>query len=146
MRLSILESLCPNYLRCSIYSTGEDRRWWCWKYIFIKCRRYFEQKFSGIDGVKNKFYRVSMTRINACTGIFGGAKIWKGIWLYIRKKINGKCGVNWNGFFIYLYFSKKFELESRHSRTVIESQFYKFLFSREIPYFFPVFIIYFIPY
>lgn len=89
--------------------------------IFSQCRQhlYSEREFSGIDGVKNIFYQVSMTRINACTEIFGGAEIWRGMIVYEKNKWKMWSELKWI-FHISMFFEKKFELEfTRHSRLLI---------------------------
>lgn len=117
----MLESLCPSYsLRCLIYpKIGEDR--WCWKYIFTKCRRHFDPRnFLGSMVLKINFIERRWLVDKCMRGDFWRCGDMKRNVIVYTKKINGKCGVNWNGFFIYLYiFRKKFELESRHSRLLI---------------------------
>lgn len=143
----MLESLCPSYsLRCLIYpKIGEDR--WCWKYIFTKCRRHFDPRnFLGSMVLKINFIERRWLVDKCMRGDFWRCGDMKRNVIVYTKKINGKCGVNWNGFFIYLiYFSKKiwiriatFASINRENHSDWKS-FYKFLF-------FPrVYHIYFIP-
>lgn len=62
---------------------------------------------------------MSMTRINACTEIFGGAEIWRGMIVYEKNKWKMWSELKWI-FHISMFFEKKFELEfTRHSRLLI---------------------------